>query len=139
MKPCFNLLIIIFLVAPALLIAQDKPLLSELSKDLERFSGLYGDPEESNEYRKLWVMVSCDGQLVSGALWGDVAPWWMTAEGNNIFTYADSFFKLRVEFETDEEGKAIRMIHDLSFLKTPLEKLGPIPEDWDPCLERPKR
>ena len=56
-----------------------------------------------------------------------------------FFTYADSFFKLRMEFETDEDDKAIRMIHNLSFLKTPLERLGPIPADWEPCVERPKR
>jgi hypothetical protein len=139
MKQLFYLLILIFLAAPALLIAQDKPLSSEARNDLERFTGLYGDPEEKNENRRLWVMVSCDGYLVSGALWGDVAPWWMKSEADNIFTYADSFFKLRMEFKTDEDGKAIRMIHDLSFLKTPLERLGPIPEDWEPCLERPKR
>ncbi len=139
MKQLFNLLIVIFLVAPALLIAQDKSPLSEVSKDLERFTGLYGDPEESNEYRRLWVMVSCDSQLVSGALWGGAAAWWMKSEGDNVFTYADSFFKLSMEFETDEVGKAIRMIHDLSAIKTPLEWLEPIPADWDPCVERPKR
>jgi len=135
MKQLFYLLIIIFLVTPAILMAQDK----DVSSDLERFTGLYGDPEEGDENRKLWVMVSCDGQLVSGALWGDVAAWWMESEGDNVFTYADSFFKLGMEFETDEDGKAIRMNHDLSFLKTPLEKLGPIPDDWEPCVERPKR
>jgi len=135
MKQYLYLLIIIFLVVPAILMAQDK----DASSDLERFTGLYGDPEESNEYRKLWVMVSCDGQLVSGALWGDAAPWWMESEGDNVFTYADSFFKLRMDFETDEYGKTFRMNHDLSFLKTPLERLGPIPDDWDPCVERPKR
>ena len=81
MKQFFYLLIIIFLITPAILIAQDV----EVNKDLERFTGLYSDPEESNENRKLWVMVSCDGQLVSGALWGDVAPWWMKSEGDNVF------------------------------------------------------
>jgi len=107
--------------------------------DLERFTGLYGDPVESNENHKLWVMVSCDGYLVSGALWGDASPWWMKSESDNSFTYSDSFSKIRMEFITDKKGKAIKMIHDLSFMKTPLERLGPIPDDWEPCVEQPKR
>ena len=135
MKQIFYLLVIIFLVAPAMLMAQDK----EVIKDLGRYTGLYGDPEESNEYRKLWVMVSCDGQLVSGTLWGGAAGWWMKSEGDNVFTYADSFSNVRMEFETDKDGKAIRMNHDLSSIKTPLKRLGPIPDDWDPCFEQPKR
>lgn len=101
-----------------------KILLGEARKDLERFTGLYGDPEEKNEHRKLWVMVTCDGYLVSGALWGDASPWWMTTEGDKTFSYADSFVKLNMEFDTDANGKAVRMVHDLSFMKTPLERTG---------------
>jgi hypothetical protein len=111
----------------------------EARDDLERFTGLYGDPAETNEHRKLWVMVSCDGHLVSGALWGDVAPWWMKTEGDKTFSYADSFIKLNMEFETDANGKAVSMVHDLSYMKTPLERLGPVPDDWEPCLEPPER
>ena len=111
----------------------------EARNDLERFTGLYGDPEEKNENRKLWVMISCDGYLVSGALWGDASPWWMKTEGNKSFSYADSFVKLKMEFETDANGKAVRMVHDLSYMKTPLERLGPVPDDWEPCLEPPER
>jgi len=135
MKQIFYLLIIVFIVTPVILMAQDK----EESNNFERLTGLYGDPEESNENRKLWVMVSCDGQLVSGALWGGAAAWWMKSESDNVFTYEDSFSSVKMEFETDENGKAIRMNHDLSAIKTPLERLGPIPDDWDPCLERPRR
>jgi len=116
-----------------------KTLLGEARKDLERFTGLYGDPEEKNEHRKLWVMVTCDGYLVSGALWGDASPWWMTTEGDKTFSYADSFVKLNMEFDTDANGKAVRMVHDLSFMKTPLERTGPVPEDWEPCVEPPER
>ncbi len=107
--------------------------------DLERFTGLYADPEEKNENRKLWVMVSCDGYLVIGALWGDVSPWWMKSEGDNIFSYADSFTKLSINFKTDANGKAINMNHNLSGMKSQLERVGPLPDDWEPCLERPKR
>jgi hypothetical protein len=116
-----------------------KTLLGEVRNDLERFTGLYGDPEEKNEHRKLWVMVTCDGYLVSGALWGDASPWWMKTEGDKIFSYADSFVKLNMEFDTDANGKAVRMVHNLSFMKTPLERTGPVPDDWEPCVEPPDR
>ena len=105
--------------------------------DLKRFTGLYGDPSDPN--RKLWVTISCDGYLVSGAMWGDVAPWWMKSVGDNVFAYQDSFNKLRMEFETDGNGKAVRMKHDLKYLKSPLKRLGPLPDNFDPCMERPKR
>jgi rubrerythrin len=118
---------------------QIKNNLGESRSDLKRFTGLYGDPEEGNETRRLWVMESCDGYLVSGALWGDVAPWWMKSEGDKVFTYSDSFNDISMEFVTDENGKAMKMIHNLSSLKSPLERVGPLPDDWDPCYERPKQ
>ena len=107
--------------------------------DLERFTGLYGNPADKDKNRKLWVMVSCDNYLVIGALWGDASPWWMKSGSDKAFTYSDSFTSLKIEFVTDASGKAIKMNHDLSYLKNPLERLGPIPEDWEPCVERPKR
>jgi hypothetical protein len=107
--------------------------------DLERFTGIYGDPAEKNETRRLWVRESCDGYLVSGALWGDASPWWLKSESDNIFTYSDSFSDIRLEFVTGNDGKARKMIHNLEFMKTPLERLGPIPADWGPCVERAGR
>lgn len=102
--------------------------------DLERFTGLYGDPSDPN--RKLWVTVSCDGYLVSGAMWGDASPWWLRSVDDNVFTYEDSFNKFRMEFETDTNGNAVRMKHDLEHLNSPLERLGPLPDDFAPCTER---
>lgn len=107
--------------------------------DLERFTGIYGDPSEKNETRRLWVQVSCDGYLVSGALWGGASPWWMKSESDKVFTYKDPFSELRMKFVTVGNGKAVKMIHDLSFIKTPLERLGPIPDDWEPCVKRERR
>lgn len=111
----------------------------ETRNDLERFSGLYGDPAENNKTRRLWVRVSCDGYLVAGALWGDVAPWWLKSKSDKVFTYSDSFNKVRMEFVTDENSKAVKMIHNLKSLKNPLKWLEPLPDDMKPCLERPKR
>ncbi len=108
-------------------------------QDLERFTGLYGDPEGKNKLRKLWVMASCDGYLVVGATWGDGASWWMKSVSDNSFSYSDSFSKLNISFETDGDGKAVKMIHDLNFIKTPLVRMGPTPDEWGPCVERPKR
>ena len=104
--------------------------------DLQRFTGLYGDPEATDSNRKLWVTVSCDGYLVSGAMWGDASPWWLTSESENIFTYEDSFNSLRIEFQTGADGNAVQMNHDLDFLNSPLIRTGPLPDDWEPCIER---
>ena len=138
MKMIIRFLLVYLMIIPALLTAQDN-IMSGARQDLGRFTGLYGDPSEKNETRRLWVMVSCDGYLVSGALWGGAAPWWMASESDNVFTYEDSFSKIIMEFETDENGNAVRMNHDLEGINTSLELLEPIPEDWGPCLERPKR
>ncbi len=107
--------------------------------DLDRFAGLYGDPAESDKNRNLWVMISCDGYLVSGATWGDASPWWMRSTDDKIFTYKDSWNNIRMQFKTDINGKALSMIHDLDYMKNPLERLGPVPDDYGSCLERPKR
>jgi len=103
--------------------------------DLLRFTGLYGDPENGDERRRLWVSMSCDGFLVAGALWGDASPLWMKSVGDASFTYADSFTRLSMRFEP-AGGTAARMVHDLSFMPTPLERVGPLPEDWEKCVER---
>jgi hypothetical protein len=107
--------------------------------DLDRFAGLYGDPAEIDKNKQLWVMVSCDGYLVSGAIWGDASPWWMSSTDDMIFTYKDSWNNIRMQFKTDINGKVLSMIHDLDYMKNPLERLGPVPDDYGSCLERPKR
>ena len=76
---------------------------------------------------------------MSGALWGDVAPWWMKSVDDKIFSYSDSFTNFKMEFLLEGEGVVIEMVHNLNFIKSPLKKLGPLPEDWEPCLERPQR
>ena len=102
--------------------------------DLDRFTGIYGDPAEKNKTRRLWVRTSCDGYLVAGALWGDASPWWFKSESDKIFAYKDSFNDIRIEFTG--KGKSEKMIHNLSFMKSPLERLGQIPDEWGPCVER---
>lgn len=102
--------------------------------DLERFKGVYGNPDEPEATRQLWVNVSCDGYLVSGAMWGDAAPWWLRSENENVFTMEDSFNNIRMEFTPG--GDDLEMIHNLDFMENPLQRIGPLPEDWNSCMER---
>ncbi|MCG2587059.1 hypothetical protein [Rhodohalobacter sulfatireducens] len=102
--------------------------------DLERFKGVYGNPDEPESARQLWVNVSCDGYLVSGAMWGDAAPWWLRSESENVFTMEDSFNNVRLEFTPG--GDDLEMIHNLDFMENPLQRVGPLPEDWNSCMER---
>ena len=104
-------------------------------EDLERFKGIYGDPKTRNKRKALWIMVSCDGYLVSGATWGDASPWWMKSVADRKFTYADSFQSLNVEFEIDADGMGKGITHDLNFLPSPLIKIGPPPNGWGECME----
>lgn len=101
--------------------------------DLGRFKGVYGDPDDPESTRQLWVNVSCDGYLVVGAMWGDAAPWWMRSDSENVFTLEDSFNNIRMEFGTSE---SVQMIHNLEFMESPLGRVGALPEDWDACIER---
>lgn len=104
-------------------------------QDLDRFVGIFGDPADTGRSRTLFVTVSCDGYLVAGPLWADVSPWWMRSAGDTVFTYSDSFTNLSMEFKADGS----KLTHDLEGVKSPLERLGPLPAEWESCLERPVR
>lgn len=109
----------------------------ETRDDLARFSGLYTDPDDAN--RTLFVTVSCDGYLVTGPMWADVGPWWMRSAADKVFTYSDSFMSFSMEFETGPKGQAHTMRHELDGVGSPVEKTGPLPGDWEECVERPRR
>jgi len=106
--------------------------------DLDRFKGLYSDPDSDDTARSIFVTVSCDGYLVTGAMWGDVSPWWMRSAGDREFTYSDSWTNFSMEFIGDG-GPGTRMKHDIEGIVSPLENKGPLPDDWAACMERPKR
>ena len=105
--------------------------------DLARFTGLYGDPADRDRLRTLFVTVSCDGYLVTGPMWADVGPWWMRSAADNVFTYADDWTNLSMEFTG--RGENTRLTHDVEGLSSPLQRLGPLPGDWPECQERPLR
>jgi len=102
--------------------------------DLQRFVGLYGEPN-----RNIFVTVSCDGYLVAGPMWADVGPWWMRSAADKVFTYADSWQSFSMEFEADGNGRIMRMQHEIEGAPSPMEHAGPLPDEWGDCLERPLR
>jgi hypothetical protein len=106
-------------------------------KDLERFHGVYGDPEQPDSLRKLFVTQSCGGYLVAGAMWGDAQNWWMKSVSDNTFEMSSDFMSLRLEFKLGPDGKARAMAHDLEGMASPLERSGELPEGWEECLEQP--
>lgn len=106
--------------------------------DLERFKGLYSDPGSDDTGRTIFVAVSCDGYLVTGAMWGDVSPWWMRSAADRVFTYSDSWTNISMEFAGDG-GPGTLMMHDIEGLASPLENKDPLPDDWPACMERPMR
>jgi hypothetical protein len=109
----------------------------EARDDLNRFAGIYGDPVDSDRLRTLFVTVSCDGYLVTGPMWADVGPWWMRSASDSVFTYADDWTNLSMDFAPS--GETTRLTHDIEGLDSPLERLGPLPADWPECQERPLR
>lgn len=105
--------------------------------DLGRFIGIYGDPADRDRLRTLFVTVSCDGYLVTGPMWADVGPWWMRSAADHVFTYADDWTNLSMEFTGS--GDNSRLMHDVEGISSPVDRLGPLPEDWPECQERPLR
>lgn len=106
--------------------------------DLERFKGLYSDPNSDDSSRSIFVTVSCDGYLVTGPIWADIAPWWMRSAADRVFTYADSFTHFSMEFVGDG-GRGTLMKHDIEGIASPLENKGPLPAEWAACMERQAR
>jgi hypothetical protein len=106
--------------------------------DLERFKGLYSDPDTNDTGRSIFVTVSCDGYLVTGPMWADVGPWWMRSAADKVFTYTDSWTNLSLEF-VGGGGRGTGLKHDIEGIISPLENKAPLPDDWDDCVERPVR
>jgi len=116
---------------------QQDPLRGEPRSDLERFKGIFGDASDNERLRTLFVTVSCDGYLVTGPMWADVGPWWMRSAADRVFTYADAWTNLSIEFSGS--GEALTLSHDIEGVTSPLRWLGSLPADWDTCLARPVR
>lgn len=106
--------------------------------DLERFHGLYANPEDGPQ-RALFLVRDCDGHLVTGPMWADVAPWTLRSVGETEFAYdGDSFTgPFRFEVVVGPEGRAVSINHDLEFVASPLERIGDLEDSFLPeCRER---
>lgn len=111
--------------------------------DLERFVGVYRDLAEA-EHRQWFVaearppvgsdMEIPNGYLMIGAMWGDVAPWYMNNEGEFLFVYPSSNEwnpEVVIEFEMDAGGNAAAFTMTRGE-EAPqrLERVGDLPPDW---------
>lgn len=107
-------------------------------KDLARFFGVYGNPGGQHgrtSPHNFFVNESCDGYLQLGALWGDVAPWIMRAEGDTVFVQMSlseyDRVALRLEFEVGPDGRATAVRHNIDWRKdNPLIRLGDLPAEY---------
>ncbi len=102
--------------------------------DLERFTGVYGTPEDEKEGRTLFVAESCDGHLVAGPMWADTSPWWMKSTSDTAFDFRWDETFVHMEFALAPDGRATSMNHDLDFMESPLPRVGPLPEGWRDCV-----
>ncbi|MDH4021291.1 MAG: hypothetical protein OEU84_16990 [Xanthomonadales bacterium] len=97
--------------------------------DIDRFSGLWAQPDNRDPRRSLWVMRTCDGYLATGATWGDARPLMMRSAADTVFSYSDSFQSFSYEFNAD------KLVHDWNALPGPLVRIGPVPDEYGDCLE----
>lgn len=107
------------------------PQLGPPRDDLDRFVGLYGDPNRTDKNRMLWVAKGCTGHLVAGAYWGDASPWWMRSTSEVVFE-ATVFGGEVLRFEFPAHSQT--MVHELDYMPSPLPRLGPLPDDWEECV-----
>lgn len=115
--------------------------LGEPRDDLDRFYGLYALPDSDN--RKLFVAPADngnserpipDGYLMVGAMWGDVAPWYMKSLADVRFEQQwvnPGGQPVRVEFQTGADGSAVSMSISSRYMNyDSMERVGDLPEKW---------
>lgn len=117
--------------------------LGEPRNDLERFYGVYGDPD--NPGRDFFVAKAerpagsdvniPPGYLMVGAMWGDVAPWYMKSLSDTEFKqqWVSDFQSepLAVNFELGEDGNAIALAFKTMFAdRGRLQRLNDLPAEW---------
>ncbi len=101
-------------------------------KDLARFYGIYGDPKnEDGMGQKFFVYETCDGRLLFGGTWGDVAPWVFRSVSDTVFESlpAGGIGRERLTFQVGWNGKAHAVAHTLKWKKSPLILLGDLPDE----------
>lgn len=114
--------------------------LGKARSDLERFHGVYGDPEDSSG-RDFFVAPAArhgedgnPGYLMVGTMWGDVANWFMGSEAELRFSQrnvASQQEPIEIEFRLDPGGEvsALRFL-SLFDQRGWLERKGDLPDGW---------
>lgn len=116
--------------------------LGEPRDDLARFYGIYASADQpgrdffvTKAKRNPGAKPIPPGYLMVGAMWGDVAPWYMKSVGDLRFEQQwtnPGAEPLVVEFESDEKGNAVSLQFLSGFLadRGRLEREGDLPEGW---------
>lgn len=117
--------------------------LGQPREDLERFYGVYGSDDQPGrdffvaraQNRHMEGREIPPGYLMIGAMWGDVAPWYMQSTGDLRFEQKwtnPGAEPLIVAFETDDQGNAVSMQFLGGFLaeRGVVKRTGDLPEGW---------
>ena len=107
--------------------------------DLRRFTGFYGEAGSNDMGKTIFVAVSCDGYLVTGPMWADVGPWWMRSAADTVFTYADSWTNLSLEFVPDGDNGHHTLNNDIDGIAAALDWKRELTPEYAKCVERPRR
>lgn len=99
--------------------------------DLEHLTGIYASEEAPN--RELFVTQTCDGFLLAGPLWADIAPWRLSSEGKEAFTFQQDGLQFQLEFASGDDGAARQLSHTIRGLASPMQRRGPLPGAWPRC------
>ncbi len=105
--------------------------------DLERLTGIYASDEEPD--RELFVTRTCDGLLVAGPMWADIAPWILRSESKTVFTFQQGDLYFQLEFDGGGEGAPRALNHNIRGLASPMRRREPLPAEWPACQPAPAR
>jgi hypothetical protein len=116
--------------------------------DPEAYAGLFGDAADPEAMRGTFFVLPAapppmaerfpelpEGAIMIGAMWGDVAPWYLTPVSETRFeqTLVSDFQPeaLVVEFDLDDDGNAVGLTFETMFEDyNPRARVGDVPEEW---------
>jgi len=121
--------------------AEENPL-GEPRDDLERFYGVYGSDDQPGrdffvtkaKYGPGVDRTAPEGYMMIGAMWGDVAPWFMKSlsatEFEQAYASPGQEEPLRVEFQLDGDTPVAMSFTQGFEDRGRLKRIDDLPEDW---------